>query len=308
MDPFRILIIDDDEDQHEILGEYLVLAGYGVEHAYDGAEGVESLRQRRADLALLDVRMPGMDGFETLKALQASPQTRGVPVLMLTSLDKSHLKVKGLELGAEDYLTKPCNKAELLARVRVALRRAPRYQRNLAAMEGNLTDLPLAELLQTLELAGRPARVRLQELGGELVLERGGALGVSFGEHIGRQALERLMLLNHGLFSVTFDEEARSPGEAPSEEPPLELRGAIMGALTRLDEVTADLAHLGGTDALVELVEPNGQPLQPAAVERLRELSPLPLRSLLVRLPGELQDNVATLVALHRDNMLRVLE
>jgi len=306
MERYRILIIDDDEDQHEILGEYLSLAGYVVDHSYDGAAGLQALEQRGADLVLLDVRMPGMDGFETLAEMQERPALRDLPVLMLTSLNMPHLKVKGLELGAEDYLTKPCNKPELLARVRAALRRAPRYKRDLAAMEGNLSDLPLAELVQTLELAGRHARVALHELRGELVLGAGSTLWASYGEFTGRAALERLILLNRGLFSVTFAGAGAVPASEEAHHP-LAVQGALMGALTLLDEVIAAVAVVGALEELVELVDLDEQDSQAPALIPVRSLGPQRLGELIVRMSGELQDNVATLVALHRKDKLRVL-
>ncbi len=301
MSAFEIMIIDDDEDQHEILGQYLDLAGYKVKHATDGAAGLDLLEREGADLVLLDVRMPGMDGFEALKRKQATPGIRDIPVLLLTSLDKPHLKVKGLELGAEDYLTKPCNKAELLARVRAALRRTARYKRNLAAVEGDLTDLPLTELLQPLELTGRQARVRLQELGGEVLLGEGGSLWASFGDRTGREALERLILLGRGLFSVLFDEQGGAP---PSDQEPLPLRGALMGALTRMDEVLATLEGVAGLEDPVELAAHAS--LTPD-LEDLRALGPVPMGLLLARIPGDLGE-AANMLAQMRDNgTLRVL-
>ncbi len=306
MERFRILIIDDDEDQHEILGEYLALAGYEVDHAYDGAAGLQSLDRQPADLVLLDVRMPGMDGFDTLAVLQERPELRDLPVLMLTSLNMPHLKVKGLELGAEDYLTKPCNKPELLARVRVALRRAPRYKRDLAAMEGNLTDLSLAELVQTLDLAGRRARVELHELRGELVVGPKSGLRVSYGDFTGRPALERLLLLDRGLFSVTFIGDDASPLSAEAHQP-LTVQGALMGALTCLDEVTATLAPVGALREVVELVDLDEPDARTLDLGSLQSLGPMGLGELIVRMSGELQKNAAILVELHRKNKLRGL-
>lgn len=197
---YSILITDDDESTHEILGEYLDLAGFRVLHARDGALGLEMMEEYRPDLMLLDVNMPVMDGFKTMETIAKDRELRDIPVLFLTSLDRYNLKIKGLELGAEDYIVKPYNKAELLARVKAALRRGMRYKRNETAMEGNLGDISLAELLQTLDIGRKTACIHLKEVGGSICVKEGDIVYAGFRGFTGRDAFTRLFFLRKGLF------------------------------------------------------------------------------------------------------------
>jgi two-component system, OmpR family, KDP operon response regulator KdpE len=118
----RVLIIDDDHRMRRLLRLNLEGAGYRTIVAEDGAAGLEIAELEPPDLVLLDVMMPGMDGFACLQRLREFSQ---VPVILLTAKGEEADKVHGLDLGADDYLTKPFGPAELLARVRAALRRQP---------------------------------------------------------------------------------------------------------------------------------------------------------------------------------------
>ena len=118
----RILIVDDEPDIAESLGVMLSKRGYGTLFAQSGDEGLAKARQERPDLIILDVMMPVMDGFEACRLLKKSPDTRSIPVLLLTAMNQVEDKVKGLEAGADDFVTKPFNDAELRARVEAFLR------------------------------------------------------------------------------------------------------------------------------------------------------------------------------------------
>ena len=116
----QILVIDDDVELAALLKEYLQREGYRVDFAHDGKTGLERALQGGYDLVVLDVMLPGMDGFEILRRLRQ--QTR-LPVLMLTARGEDVDRIIGLELGADDYLPKPFNPRELAARIRAILRR-----------------------------------------------------------------------------------------------------------------------------------------------------------------------------------------
>jgi two-component system, OmpR family, response regulator CpxR len=117
----RILVIDDDVELAALLKEYLQREGFTLEFAHDGRAGLERALGGTFDLVVLDVMLPGMDGFEILKRLRQSSRT---PVLMLTARGEDVDRIVGLELGADDYLPKPFNPRELTARIRAILRRA----------------------------------------------------------------------------------------------------------------------------------------------------------------------------------------
>ena len=115
-----ILVIDDDPRLSTLLSEYLGARGFAVLTAMDGPSGLERAAAGGMDLVVLDVMMPGMDGLEVLSALR---QRSRVPVVMLTARGEDTDRIVGLELGADDYLSKPFNPRELLARIKAVLRR-----------------------------------------------------------------------------------------------------------------------------------------------------------------------------------------
>ena len=117
-----VLVVDDNLQNREVAEGHLVSAGYAVLQAEGGAEGLALLASRRPDLVLLDVLMPGMDGYETCRRIRALPEVAEVPVLFLTALGDLETHKAALESGADDFLTKPLNRTELLIRVRSLLR------------------------------------------------------------------------------------------------------------------------------------------------------------------------------------------
>ena len=118
-----VLIVEDDANIRELLQLYLEKDGYAVTTAADGGEGLEKFRAIKPDLVLLDVMMPVMDGWAVCKAIRAEGDT---PVIMLTAKGETDDKVMGLKAGADDYMTKPFEMKELLARIEAVLRRADR--------------------------------------------------------------------------------------------------------------------------------------------------------------------------------------
>jgi diguanylate cyclase (GGDEF)-like protein len=137
MNRARILIIDDDSIARRFVSKALDLAGYDWYEAKDGAEGLASATQLEPDLILLDRVMPQMEGIEVLQRLRKHYLTNHIPVIMLTSLDDIDYRVEGLSAGADDYVIKPFDDRDLLARVAAALRRS---EQNLDA--DSLTRLP----------------------------------------------------------------------------------------------------------------------------------------------------------------------
>jgi adenylate cyclase len=114
----KILIVDDELEFAEMIQMRLEANGYDVITAPDGQTGYDAAEQQRPDLILLDVMMPGMDGFQTLRKLRRSDKTRATPVIMLTARGESSAIFKAQELGVMDYLIKPCDSQELLQLVR----------------------------------------------------------------------------------------------------------------------------------------------------------------------------------------------
>ena len=119
----KILIIDDEQDILDLLSYNLEKEGYSVSTADDGLKGKELAEKGAPDLILLDLMLPGMDGLELCKSIRNNPKTASIPVIMLTAKSEEVDKVIGLEIGADDYVTKPFSVREINARVKALLRR-----------------------------------------------------------------------------------------------------------------------------------------------------------------------------------------
>ncbi|HSW22050.1 MAG TPA: response regulator transcription factor [Burkholderiaceae bacterium] len=153
----EILVAEDQADIRDLIALNLRHAGYDVTPVADGRAALDSQRDRTSDLLILDLMMPGLDGLEVCKALRA--KGRAMPILMLTAKSTELDRVLGLELGADDYLTKPFSMAELLARVKALLRRAD-LMRQAQSQQGAGSALRNGEI--EILVARREVRVRGQ--------------------------------------------------------------------------------------------------------------------------------------------------
>lgn len=158
-----ILIVDDEEDIVELIKYNLKNEGYSILTAQTGEQAIKTARQSRPDLMVLDLMLPGMDGLEVTKYLKHNEQTKDIPIVMLTAKGEESDVVTGLELGADDYISKPFSPKVLLARIRAILRRrktnfletSDRIKqegdmiidraRHLVTIEGDTVDLTLSE-------------------------------------------------------------------------------------------------------------------------------------------------------------------
>ncbi len=164
----KALVIDDEENIIELIKLGLKYEGFQVESAADGPEGLTAAQRIDPDVIILDLMLPGMDGLEVCQQLRLNPTTRDIPILMLTAKGQVHDKVTGLEIGADDYLPKPFDFEELVARIRAILRR----QRRGKAEEGldssyglvlQVDDLQLNTSTREVTRAGRPVELTATE-------------------------------------------------------------------------------------------------------------------------------------------------
>jgi putative two-component system response regulator len=140
--PGRILVVDDVEANRALIARFLESDDYTLIFAGDGAAAIQAVHRQHPDLVLMDVRMPGMDGFEACRQLKRETATRFVPIVLVTALRNSDDRIRGIDAGADDFLTKPINQPELRARVR-SLIRLKRYTDDFDTAESVILSLAL---------------------------------------------------------------------------------------------------------------------------------------------------------------------
>lgn len=138
---YKILVAEDDTDIQEVLRLYLVNSGFEVISAYDGSEAYELMLSEKPDLALLDIMMPVINGYELTKKIR---EISNIPIIILSAMNADSDKILGLDIGADDYITKPFNPLEVIARIQSNLRR--KYKLDSSAAEENGDMLTVGEL------------------------------------------------------------------------------------------------------------------------------------------------------------------
>jgi two-component system, OmpR family, response regulator MprA len=186
--PVTVLVVDDDANITELISLGLKYEGFQVESTSTGADGLVAAQRLNPALIILDILLPDLDGLEVLNRLRSNPTTRDIPILMLTAKDDVRDRVTGLQQGADDYLAKPFDFAELVARIRAVLRRA-RHGQNEAGETGEqiltFEDLQLNTATHEVTRGGRPIELTSTEYN----------LLLLFMSHP-RQVLDRLTILN----------------------------------------------------------------------------------------------------------------
>jgi len=156
----RVLLVDDDAELAELVGEYLAREGFALDAEGDGAHAVDRAISGDYQLAVLDVMLPGVSGFDLLREIRAASR---LPVLMLTARGDDVDRIVGLELGADDYLSKPFNPRELVARIRAVLRRSQADPRDAAAAAVTVDDVVLEPGTRTVRRGGIPIELTAVE-------------------------------------------------------------------------------------------------------------------------------------------------
>ncbi len=242
MADWRVLVADDEPYVVLAISEVLEGLPASVLTAPDGEAALRVARAVRPDLILLDVKMPGLDGFQVAAALKKDPVTTGIPLVFFSALGAPSEKVRGLELGAEDYVTKPIDAEELKARVRTILRRNRPSKRPSVAGSGRLQAVSLASLVGTLEAERRTTRLLLSrgEERGEIVLVDGHIAQATQGPRQGEAAVYELLSWTDGSFQMAAVDPAQQMGgevAAPNQ-------GLLLEAMRRREQVDGLKARL----------------------------------------------------------------
>ena len=161
-EPYKILVVDDERDIVDFISAYLIAEGYSVIKAYDGIEALEKLHLERPELVLLDIMMPGLDGFEVCKQIRAESS---VPILMVSAKGEDVDKIVGLEMGADDYISKPFNPRELMTRIKAVLRRTYHqdYQPQSQADKMDYKDLAVDLARRRVSIRNRALKLTMKE-------------------------------------------------------------------------------------------------------------------------------------------------
>jgi diguanylate cyclase (GGDEF)-like protein len=227
----RILVVDDDRDIARFVEVNLLTEGFRVEVAYDGVEALDKAMAEAPNLALVDVMMPGMDGFQVVERLRSDPRTAGTSIIMLTAKSLTADKVLGLTTGADDYIIKPFDPMELVARVKGTLKRAD-------------------EMRATSPLTGLPGNTRVQEEIGRLI-ETGEPFALIYAD------LDNFKAYNDHYGFLRGDGAIRLAARVLREE------------AVRVGGPTSFVGHMGGDDFIVTCPPEAVEPYCKAVIERL---------------------------------------
>jgi DNA-binding response OmpR family regulator len=210
----KLLLVDADPRSVRVLEVSLKKAGYSVTTATDGLDALAKIESLTPDLVLSDTRLPKLDGYTLVRKLKERPEWASIPIVFLTSQKSIEDKIRGLELGVEDYLTKPIFVRELIARVNLLLAR--RTQENIATTRGtssgrtrfagSTSDMAVVDLLQTFEVSRKSGVVHLRSSGqeGHVYFRDGKVVDAELGRLRGEEAIYRALIWNEANFEVEF--------------------------------------------------------------------------------------------------------
>lgn len=279
---YKILIIDSDEKANGELQKFLVNEGFGVISAYDGSMGMQMINSYRPDLVVMEVDLPGMDGFELLDGLREKPELRQIPVIFVTRLTSENLMIKALEHGGDDYIVKPYNKLELMARVKSSLRRGKRFRQSESSTVGNLADISLPELLQTMELGKKTVHLSLPDMGGDLYVEKGTLVHAKIGSSEGVPAIQRIVFLEHGYFTISFE-----PFPKTLKKEQMSIQSVLMDTMRYVDELRRILEGISKEKNPLLRINDTGLP----EIDKFKDLSPITLNDLVIKMEGDLKES-----------------
>jgi len=288
-----ILIIDDDQVTTAVIEEYLVDFGLKVITAQSGDEGIGIMKKFNPDLILLDIMMPGKDGIQILKEIKLTPGLSNTPVLLLSSVDRTNIKVKGLELGADDYITKPVDKAELLARIQLSLKRSSKDKKDPGILEGELTNFSLADLLQSFEMGKKTATILFPDMDGEITIKKGAMISCRQGLFTKSKAVNRIFYLEAGKFIVNFNKISDL-----ADNDDLNIMSLLMSNITYVDEVRLMQNSISGSPEMVKVTK-EFKDLTGLDIPESDKLTNID--DVIAKMKGSLKENVESLVQINKN-------
>lgn len=264
----QLLLVDADPRSVRVLEVSLKKAGYSVTTASDGSDALSKIEYCGPDLILSDTRLPRVDGYEFVRRVKEKPELANIPIVFLTSQKSIEDKIRGLELGVEDYLTKPIFVRELITRVNLLLAR--RTQEHLVTtvptsrrtrLSGTLEDMGVVDLLQTFEVSRKSGIARIVSAHREAIIyfRDGKTVDAELGKLRGEEAVYRALVWTTGSFEVEFCPVERE------DVIPTSTQGLLMEGMRRLDEWGRLLEQLPSLNSVFEVDHEQ-------LVERLNEI------------------------------------
>jgi len=251
----NLLLVDADPRSLRVLEVSLRKAGYSVASCEDATEALEMVELSEPDLILSDTRLPNLDGFAFVEKLRERPEHAEIPLIFLSGDGSVESKVRGLELGVEDYLTKPIYIKEIITRVNLVLQRHERRgleRRSLTKtrFSGSLSEMGLVDLLQTIDISRKSGVLELTSGGrsGTVHFQSGRLVHAESGSLEGDQAIYRFLVWNEGEFDLEF-----RPVEPPRETIQSSTQGLLMEGMRRVDEWGRMLEQLPPLDSIFEV-------------------------------------------------------
>jgi len=255
----NLLLVDADQRSLRVLEVSLRKAGYSVTTCADAPTAIDMVGMSRPDMIISDTRLPEVDGFQLVERLRESEESRDIPFMFLSSDGSVESKVKGLELGVQDYLTKPIYIKEIITRVNLELQRRQRVGLERKSVEtktrfsGSLADMGLVDLLQTIDISRKSGVLHLTSAAGQrgaIYFDVGGLKHAELGKLRGDWALYRALVWNEGNFELEF-----RPVRLDEETISMSTQGLLMEGMRRLDEWGRLLEQLPPLDAVFEIDE-----------------------------------------------------
>jgi CheY-like chemotaxis protein len=248
----HLLLVDGDPKSLRVMEVSLKKAGFSVTTAADGKDALQKIEISPPDLVLSDTRLNELDGFELCRRLKADERLRHIPFVFLTSQKAVEFKVRGLEMGGEDYLTKPIYIKEIVTRARMILQKAEkeRFERRetRGGFSGSLSDLGVVDLVQTFEVGRKTGLIRLDgERSGTIYFRDGRVIDAELGRLAGENAFYRMLNTFEGNFEVQFVPVDRS------ERIEVSTQGLLLEGMRRLDEWGRMLEQLPPLETVFEI-------------------------------------------------------
>jgi DNA-binding response OmpR family regulator len=255
---YRILIVEDEPGMIELLSVALEDEGFIISIANNGEQGLKKVEEEDPDLIISDVMMPDMDGYEFCEQLRENPKTASIPFIFLTAKKDVSDRVRGLNLGADDYISKPFHVVEVVARIKTLMQRVKRSRtaaspqsitpETEADFSGDLEKISIGEVVQTIALTKKNGRLVVKNANrhGEIYFHDGVVMYAEVDRKKGEEAVYRLLSWKNGQFKFDVGAEARTKNVQKTAE------GLLMEGMRRLDEYYRLLGYFPSPETKLE--------------------------------------------------------